>query len=262
MKTKLFSGLMATLAGVTTLVSLNAPANASGFKSLYDSGTFDPFITQEREDLRDIANANIFEIDPEKLTLSTDHEVKIHFLKEGAWWRNQLEYSVTDAQGNISEGIAFEDISSATATQGWLSDADGALVDGESEYSLGTVAKGSKLDFNLLVRDWAHTKEQLDAENGKSQGKWYTVSSDASANSDGLSHVAAYYLDGFVVLGFEDEVGGDYDYNDTLMVLDIGKENADNLISTPEPATTTALLGVAAAGMFSLRRRKNNSVKS
>ena len=57
---------------------------------------------------------------------------------------------------------------------------------------------------------------------------------DQHLNVDGLQHMVAFIIPDsrYVLLGFEDIIdGGDLDYNDCLFVVDIGQENADNLVN-------------------------------
>jgi hypothetical protein len=74
------------------------------------------------------------------------------------------------------------------------------------------------------------------------------------------------------MIGFEDLYGGlgatgtdlatgrsnersDRDFNDSIFVVDIGEANVKSLTGVPEPATTTALIGLGAVSLLKLRRR-------
>ncbi|MBM3965508.1 MAG: DUF4114 domain-containing protein, partial [Planctomycetes bacterium] len=57
---------------------------------------------------------------------------------------------------------------------------------------------------------------------------------DADKNCDKFQHVVAFVMPDspFILVGFEDLIGGgDRDYNDALFVVDVGIENATNLIN-------------------------------
>ncbi|MCC5602781.1 PEP-CTERM sorting domain-containing protein [Nostoc favosum] len=55
--------------------------------------------------------------------------------------------------------------------------------------------------------------------------------------------------------------GSDRDFNDVVVVLDIGEKNVKELIgaSVPEPSVTLSMFAVGAVSMFGLRRRRQNS---
>jgi Domain of unknown function (DUF4114)/PEP-CTERM motif len=67
-----------------------------------------------------------------------------------------------------------------------------------------------------------------------------------------------------LVIAYEDLWGGgDKDYNDTVFVIDVGKDNARALAgiqSVPEPSGVAALLGIGTIGFMKLRRRSSLKV--
>ena len=93
-----------------------------------------------------------------------------------------------------------------------------------------------------------------------------------ASNADGLQHVVSYAYENYIILGFEDLYGdkgatggknqnSDRDFNDTVLVLDIGAANVRELVSptrkkVPEPSVMLPLVGAATFGLSRLRRRK------
>ena len=56
----------------------------------------------------------------------------------------------------------------------------------------------------------------------------YTFSANPSLNPDGIQHVMAYEYEGYLILTFEDHInGGDFDYNDLVIAVNIGQDNLD-----------------------------------
>ncbi|MGB3241094.1 MAG: DUF4114 domain-containing protein [Geitlerinemataceae cyanobacterium] len=245
------------LTSATTLAGLLFVANPA---SAFDPSVFQSFIQKERQAV-DPAKVNLFQLDPAKLNLIYDHEVKVHFLSEGAAFRNQFGATVTGTT-NINDTILFDEISCLTASCSTLTGyqqpgigsstiAKGGLTAGES-VSLGNVTAGSTLDFWLNANGFLKPNAT----------RWST---DTAKNKDGLQHVMAYEYEDYLVLAWEDLVrGGDQDYNDAVFAIDIGKANLQKIREesqdVPEPSTTAALLGVMAFGLSRLRRRQDLDV--
>ncbi|WP_338421732.1 DUF4114 domain-containing protein [Nostoc flagelliforme] len=97
------------------------------------------------------------------------------------------------------------------------------------------------------------------------------------SNADGLQHAVAYAYNNYILLAFEDLYGGlhasgvdsktgkwnegsDRDFNDVVVVLDIGEANVKALIgaSVPEPSVTLSMFAMGAVSMFGLRRRRQS----
>jgi hypothetical protein len=197
-------------------------------------------------------NVGQFVLDPTKLKLKYDHEVKVHFINEGAGYKNQLAFEATGS--TQSTGLIFNDISGPG--EGGLQYGDGV--------SLGKILAGTQLDFWLR----ADGKNRGDAAN--------IFGTKTSSNADGLQHVFAAAYKNYLVLGFEDLYGGlgasgmdpntgrwneasDRDFNDAVVVLDIGEANVNSLTSVPEPSITLGLMAMGAASAFGLRRRQKSA---
>ncbi|NJO42102.1 MAG: PEP-CTERM sorting domain-containing protein [Cyanobacteria bacterium CRU_2_1] len=266
MKTSFLTSLVAAAAAFAGAMSIASPANAfswndswtqpviqSKSQTGFDDALFQKFVQQERIAL---PNTGLFQLDPSNLFLKYDHTVSVHFINEGAGYRNQLAYEATGAT-NIS-GLVFNDISSAEAIGNWGGD---ALNLGDST-SLGRIAGGTQLDFWLRA-------------DGLNRGNSANIfGTKTESNLDRLEHVVAYAYNNYILLGFEDLYGGlwasgqdtatgkwnefsDRDFNDVVMVLDVGEANVREMMGVPEPSVTLAMVGMGVAGALGLRRRKN-----
>ncbi|MGL5081546.1 MAG: DUF4114 domain-containing protein [Microcoleaceae cyanobacterium] len=250
MKTRFIATLTAL---VTSMVTAAAPAGAADLKQ-YQAGEisgFDKLLTRVGSVIHKEAKAldpkwvakNA--VDPAKLFMVGDYDVKVHFLHEGAMYRNQFGYTATGASNQ--SGLVFEDIvclDKPCLTGYNRSDKAPTEVLSLGDYkSLGTLKAGTQLDFFL----------NRDAAERKVDDIWYT---NTLLNTDGLQHAMAYAIDNYVVLAWEDiKGGGDKDYNDVVIALELGKKNI-SAIKVPEPTTTTALLGLGIAGLAGARRQK------
>ncbi|MDC0839451.1 MULTISPECIES: DUF4114 domain-containing protein [Limnospira] len=250
------STILAAFTAVTTTLAVAGSAAAftiqradEHFQGLINSGVFNDYIHTEYQAL-DPSFVSSRQLDLSKLTLDFNHEVKVHFLSEGAWYRNQLGVSATGAT-TISDTILFDDIvcltSSCSTHIGYRNSGNdptaNALQAGDF-VSLGTVNGGTTLDFFLNSDGY-----------GRSNPTRLYV--DSSRNRNGFQQVMAYEQSGYLVLAFEDIVGGgDRDYNDVVFALDIGKKNMNAIrgVQVPEPTMVLGLLAVGAA--FSLVSRK------
>lgn len=263
MKTSFLTGVLAATATLTGMLALATPAHAFSWNSTwtqptvkskaqtgFDDAPFQQFVQAERIQL---PGAGQFQLDASKLFLKYDHDVKVHFINEGAGYRNQLAFEATGATN--ASGLVFNDISSAESIGNWGGDA----LDLGDSVSLGTVAGGSQLDFWL----------KADGYSGGSN----IFGTKTASNLDKLQHVVAYAYNNYIVLGFEDLYGdlwasgmdaatgkynenSDRDFNDVVMVIDIGAANVKELTGVPEPGTILALAGVGIAGALGLRRRQ------
>lgn len=115
--------------------------------------------------------------------------------------------------------------------------------------------------FLLVANDIKGGISGTDVKTGAANTKDIWSLNDA-LNPDGLQHAMAYYYNDLLVVGFEDLWGGgDKDYNDTVFVIDVGKDNARALAgiaSVPEPSGVAALFGIATVGFLKSRRRSGS----
>ncbi len=177
-------------------------------------------------------------IDPAKLTLLTKSDLRVYFAYEGAGYHNTIGFNTTGV--GVSSGnpqILFPDASSSIGLYGsgtGIRSASEPLLPGDF-VNAGTFNAGTKLDFFLIA-------------NGANGGTT-TFSTAGTANPDGLTHVASFTPSvwgvansPYLFISYEDLLGGgDKDYNDVIIAIDIGAANMRALLATPEPATWLTL---------------------
>ncbi len=195
------------------------------------------------------SNFNSIALDPSKLVLAQDATVRVYFLNEGAGYRNSLGIATTGG-GPLGPDAAliFPDASSSDGyggTNASVRTSSEPLAAGDF-VDLGRYGAGTALDFFLIA-------------NGAAGSKTF-FSTDQSLNRDGIVHAVSLAPDGsaYLIIGFEDLLGGgDRDYNDILIAVEIGKINVESLagLSAPEPSLT--LGAVLAFGLLAgcTRRR-------
>lgn len=175
--------------------------------------------------------------------------LEVYFINEGAGYQNQLLFS---ANGGPLQMI-FNNVSSPNSI---LKNADGPLKLGEGK-SLGSYAKGTTVDFFLNSNGYSQglnpTGNDPMAELTRSGSQ--LLGADSSLNRDGLQHIVAYAIGEWMLIGFEDIIGGgDRDYNDTVFVVrGVIGDRAD----VPEPGTA---IGLAALGLVGIIRRRKQSL--
>ncbi len=263
----------ATAAATTTTASPTIKGVSEAPSYLKDSlQNMRDFVGKEARQL-DLKTIKAQQVDLSKFVLQYDHDVNVFFLGETAGgYRNRLDYKSTF--GNTTNtGKLFGDTSCATGQSianfsafcanpndavAGRSKTDSTLNVGDW-VSIGTQKAGTQLDFLLTSNDinGGITGKSVLTGQENTKGIW---SLNDKLNPDGLQHAMAYYYNDLLVIGFEDLWGGgDKDYNDTVFVIDVGKDNARALAgiqSVPEPTTGAAILGVGVVGLLKSRRRR------
>lgn len=274
MKLTLLTALIAATATLTGLVSKVETASAADFswnsawteptiynksQTGFNDAPFQQFVQAESVAL---PNSGQFKLDVSNLNLKYDHDVSVYFINEGAGYRNQLAF---DATGTTNKsGLLFNDIScqgNGCVSGDW---GGNALKLGDG-VKVGNVTAGTQLDFWLRA-------------DGLNRGNSANIfGTDTASNADGLQHAVAYAYNNYILLAFEDLYGGlhasgvdsatgkwnegsDRDFNDVVVVLDIGEANVRELIgaTVPEPSVTLSMFAVGAVSMFGLRRRRQS----
>ncbi|ARV62124.1 PEP-CTERM sorting domain-containing protein [Nostocales cyanobacterium HT-58-2] len=268
------AGLLAAAATMTSVLSAVTPASAatftwenltqtyevkdkstdaSGFQSLIPQ--FQQYVQQERIAIPD---NKLNKLDPSKLSLKYDNNIRVWFLNEGAGYKDQLAYEAIKGS-DYQKGLLFNNISCNSSNSACQLGEDDGVLDVGDYVDLGKISGGTQLNFFLKA-------DGFNNPNGNVYG------ADATQNPDKLDHLVAYEVDGYLLLGFEDLYGpegstaggngellpADRDFNDVVFLIDFGK---DNIATVPEPASAIALLGVGAAGLVTLRRRRNTQTK-
>lgn len=156
-------------------------------------------------------------LDPELLFMTSDTEypVRVYFLHEGAGYHNSLGFSSALAGSDqLGSGmLIFPDASFSNSRTSSTPLRSGDFVD------IGHLSAGTQLDF-FLVAD------------GARRNNAHIYTNHDEKNHDGLQHVFAMILPSspYLLIGFEDlPGGGDLDYNDCVVVVDIGLKNAREL---------------------------------
>ncbi len=204
---------------IVALVQENASDDRS---AAWTSEWLDAAMTLVEENLGErveFVERDLVRLDPDRLFLlrDSDRPVRVYFLNEGAGYRNTLGFSTTLA-GAPQEGsrqLIFPDVSDGTFG-GPLLLAPGDWVE------LGDFPAATKFEF-FIIRN---------AING---GTEVFTNRDAD-NPDGLQHVVAWLIgDRYVLLGFEDILGGgDLDYNDVVIVADLGPDLGQQALLLPK----------------------------
>ncbi|WP_254568083.1 DUF4114 domain-containing protein [Oscillatoria sp. HE19RPO] len=236
--------LVATTASVLTAQSASAQVTQTQYDAQYTSAPssllrldfdtwnmFNSVVNVERKKLNTLDRP---QADLSKLRWSGGvQDVEVFFINEGASYRNQLFYSV---DGGTSKNMIFDDISSPLSI---LHNSNGPLKLGQGS-NLGSFTGNTFIDFFVK-------------SNGANGGKNF-LGFDPEQNPGGLSHVIGYTFDDYLLLGFEDIIGGgDLDFNDVVFVV----KGVTTEASVPEPSLMIGL--IATGAMAGLRKRAQNS---
>ncbi|BCU79573.1 DUF4114 domain-containing protein [Luteolibacter sp. LG18] len=195
---------------------------------------------------RSAGDVSAMQLDPSKMTLKYDANVRAYFVGEGAGYRNTLGFSTAGSgvKGSDAE-LVFPDASSNSGYGGSGAakrTSSAPLLAGDF-VDLGTLSAGSNLDFFLIANGAAGGRE--------------VFSTQRSANRDGLVHSVSLAPDGsaFLLIGFEDLYGGgDRDYNDVVFAVEIGHANVASL-AAPEPSLALGSMIAGASILCGYRRR-------
>ncbi|MCU0707981.1 MAG: DUF4114 domain-containing protein [Pirellula sp.] len=180
--------------------------------------------------------ASGFKLDADRFFLrkASPYPIRVYFLAEGAGYQNAVGFTFTPA-GSSVPGTPYLIFPNSSARSGSTRTIDEPLKQGDF-VELGHGGNGWQLDFFLLSDGFRKWRQHTNKTNFQSLPNpsitW--LWNDLTKNSDRLQHVVAFVLPNspYVLVGFEDIVGGgDLDYNDVLFVVDIGLENASNLIN-------------------------------
>jgi hypothetical protein len=168
-----------------------------------------------------------FRLDQDKLYTSsrTPYPVRVCFIAEGAGYQNSIGLSLNYA-GATSGGdmrLVFPKASMPVQGTDYRSGnfgtrrSDAPLLPGDY-VEIGEIPAGVQLDF-FIVQDGNRVRDA-----------WFFGNRDEQ-NPDRFQHVMSYVIPDspFLLIGFEDLWnGGDMDYEDVLIVVDLGKENVEN----------------------------------
>ena len=240
---------------ITDLVQLAGSDAASATFQANVLPSIAELVNRSLAESAELKNAMALKLDPSQLKLSTDSTIRVYFVGEGAGYHNTLVFNFylpgvnTSAQAasrsviTVATQIIFPDASSPISTYDPKSLAlrtiQNPLLPGDF-VDLGKFVAGGRLDLALIA-------------NGANGGTT-TFGASPARNDDHLTHLISFALPNspYLILAFEDLLGGgDRDYNDVIVALDIGRANVARLVSAPVPPlalTLVALMGVAAWG--------------
>ncbi|MCT7976412.1 DUF4114 domain-containing protein [Laspinema olomoucense] len=237
--------LAATTASVFAAQSASAQVTQSQYEAQYTSSPsdllrldfdtwnlFNSVVNVERQKLSTLQRP---QADLSKLRWGGGvQDVEVFFINEGAGYRNQLFYSV---DGGTSKNMIFGDISSPLSL---LSNSNGPLKLGQGS-NLGSFTGNTFIDFFV----------KSDGANGGTNYLGFDPDQNPGS-SKGLSHVIGYTFGDYLLLGFEDIIGGgDLDFNDVVFAV------KGVTTSVPEPSLMIGL--IATGAMVVLRKRAHNS---
>ena len=205
-----------------------------------------------------LENLSSIALDPNDLIISGTSSVRAYFIGEGAGYRNSFGVYTGDSSDALTRDAALI-LPDASSSSSYLNPTGSSY---RSRYA--PVAAGDFVDLGTFEND-----TQLNLfliANGASGGS-ETYYTDMELNRDGIDHfvVLATPDSPYLLIGTEDLYnGGDKDYNDLVVALDVGKATAKKLISkaVPLPAPLIALLGpLFFVGISRWKRRRNQKSK-
>jgi hypothetical protein len=208
---------------------------------------------------KSIASLAGISLDPSRLKLSVDSTVRTYFVGEGAGYLNSVGMFTGVTYTNTS-GLAATDAKlifpNASASNSYMSPNAPVVRDNSTPLAsgdfvdLGSFSAGTQLNF-------------FNISNGAAGGaNVYTA--DPTQNPDGLVHAVSFALaiknSPYLVIALEDLYGGgDRDYNDVVIAVDIGAANIQKLVASmaPLPPGWVMLLGITAGIMtFALLKKR------
>ncbi|SRR5579883_818884 len=190
----------------------------------FDMTQYTQFGAQERVSVN-LASSNLWLIDSSKLFLQNAYAPRVGFLNEGAGYQSPIKVSANG--GTTGEATVFQNLSGYNSI---LPNATGPLWKGDW-VQLSMMEAGTQLNLSVTP-------------NGVFQPKNRPLSTDPSLNpvSKYNPNSPVYwvaYADPnqtlpLLILGYEDiaGAGSDNDFNDGLLVLDVGKQNFQNILKT------------------------------
>ena len=190
-------------------------------------------------------------LDPNDLVINGDSEVRAYFVGEGAGYRNSLGIYTGDSSDGLTGDAAliFPDASTSSYYSYIETDyrSGGAPLAPGDFVDLGTYEDGTQLNLFLIA-------------NGANGGT-NTYYTDMGLNADGIDHfvMLATPENPYLLIGTEDLYGGgDEDYNDIVVALEVGVATTRVLMAkaAPLPGPIAALLGPVLFGVLLAAKRR------
>lgn len=184
-----------------------------------------PAVLEYRENmLHDSQQATLYST-PEDFVLKHPHEVRVYFVGEGAGYHNSI--GINTGSAALEKGEPALIFPNASSAQSWVNtrdtrndytNQDVPLLAGDF-VNLGEMDANTLLDF-FLISDGARGGEQVLGLNPEN-------------NPGNMDHVTIHGVinDSMILVGFEDQIGGgDQDYEDAVIAVDIGPANVKELL--------------------------------
>ena len=203
-------------------------------------------VSESLSERQAIDNPSGIALNPNKLKLESEADVRVYFIGEGAGYHNTLGYyqgdpnAISSGIDNTDAQLIFPDASSRASylgsTAGYRRTQNYPLLAGDF-VDPGTQEDDTQQNFFLIA-------------NGANGGtNIYTA--DPDLNPDGVDHFVSLAVNAvadrpYLLVGVEDLYGGgDQDYNDLVFSIDIGYENVAALIAAtvPLPPSVLAIIG-------------------
>ncbi|MEX0297709.1 MAG: DUF4114 domain-containing protein [Kordiimonas sp.] len=202
-----------------------------------------------------IGDLSSIALDPSDLFLSETSQVRTYFVGEGAGYRNSFGVYTGDSSEGLT-GDAELILPDASTSNSYLNPTGSSY---RSRWA--PVAAGDFVDLGSFEAD---TQLNLFLIANGASGGTNTYYTDMSLNADGIDHfvVLATPNSPYLLVGAEDLFGGgDEDYNDVVVALDVGTANARQMIAkvVPLPGPVAALLGPLMLGFVAWKRRRKTS---
>ena len=207
----------------------------------------------ERQSINDLSS---IALNPNDLIISGTSDVRAYFIGEGAGYRNSLGVYTGDSSDALTGDASL--ILPDASTSSYYS-----YYDGDSRWSSAPVAPGDFVDFGTYEDQ---TQLNLFLVSNGANGGTNTYYTDTNLNSDGLDHfvVLATPDSPYLLIGVEDlPGGGDRDYNDVVVALEVGLATTQTLMAkaVPLPAPVVALLGPVLFGVtLAVKRRRRKDI--
>jgi hypothetical protein len=176
------------------------------------------------------AAANNNQLDPRRLYFFSAYAPRIYFISNGGWYTDALGVTIGPATAPSSQApqgtnyVVFPNANSnysnncPTKQVGNTRTTAVPLLTGDF-VQLPMVQAGQQLSLVFF--------SNLDSNGNVPSG--YTFYNYPQANADGYQHMVGFFPNSsqYIIVGFEDEYGGgDGDFNDVIVVIDVGSTNA------------------------------------
>ena len=205
----------------------NCDALAKDFES--HRATFLQMVTRSLTEGMRYVSASQSKLDPQRLYFFSDYAPRVYFLMDGGWYTSALGATIGNAilpNGQAPSGtnyLVFPTTNSCYSNNCTTKQTNGKrttavpLLSGDF-VQLPTVKAGQQLALVFMPN--------LNSSGSTPQ---YTYYNDPNANPDGVQHAVAFFPDNsqYMIVSFEDTYqGGDGDFNDVVIVIDVGPANA------------------------------------